>query len=189
LLGICWGAIAALEVARQLRAAGEDVSALVLLDPPPAGEQLAARTKKGVAGRESVPQFIASRLKLYRQTLRQLPAAQRRAFLGEKLRMLMDIVRQRDLFRGDASELRRRRVLAANLQAARRYTAKAVDCPVHLVFTAERTDGPSRAARAHWLEILSPATPPDSVPGSDTGDAISADRAHHVAEVISRRLR
>jgi len=184
LLGICWGGVAALEVARQLRDAGQEVAALLMLDPPPPATQTNARPLPAAAARVSVSGFIASRLKLYWRTLRELSPRERSAYLNERFRVLADILRQRDLFRGDDSELRRRNVLAANRAAVRGYLPASIDCPVQLLFTTDRPDGPSRDAREHWLKILRPEQPPVSVPGADTGNAISAQFAHHVADVI-----
>jgi len=184
LLGICWGGVAALEVARQLRDAGQDVAALLMLDPPPPATQTNVAPPAGSASSVSVPGFIASRLKLYWRTFRELSPGERSAYLNERFRVLADILRQRDLFRGDNSELRRRKVLAANRAAVRSYEPASIDCPVQLLFTTDRPDGPSRAAREHWLEILRPEQPPLFVPGEDTGNAISPEFAHHVADVI-----
>jgi thioesterase domain-containing protein len=184
LLGICWGGVAALEVARQLRNSGQEVAGLLMLDPPPPATQANAGKPSSSAGTVSVPRFIASRLKLYWHTLRELSPAERSAYLNERFRILADILRQRDLFRGDDSELRRRNVLASNRAAVRGYCPPSIDCPVQLLFTTDRPDGPSRDAREQWLEILRPNQPPLFVPGADTGNAISAEFAHHVADVI-----
>ncbi len=184
LLGICWGGTAALEVARQLRNAGQEVAGLLMLDPPPPATQANTGKRGSSAGTVSVPRFIASRLKLYWHTLRELSPAERSAYLNERFRVLADILRQRDLFRGDDSELRRRKVLAANRAAVRGYIPASIDCPVHLLFTTDRPDGPSRDSREHWLELLRPKQSPLFVPGTDTGNAISAEFAHHVADVI-----
>jgi hypothetical protein len=155
-----------------------------MLDPPPPATQANAGKPASSAGTVSVPRFIASRLKLYWHTLRELSPAERSAYLNERFRILADILRQRDLFRGDDSELRRRNVLASNRAAVRGYCPPSIDCPVQLLFTTDRPDGPSRDAREQWLEILRPNQPPLFVPGADTGNAISAEFAHHVADVI-----
>lgn len=181
LLGICWGGIAALEVARQLRAAGEQVANLFLLDPP---LPRANGVSTDLPARLPVRSFVASRLKLYWRTLRDLPAGERRAYLGERLRVLADIVRQRDMFRGDDSEFRRRKVQAANRQAVRSYRPSAVDCPVRLLFTSDRAEGTARDSRSEWLEILRPDEAPVYVPGVDTGNAIAPELAHHVADAL-----
>jgi thioesterase domain-containing protein/acyl carrier protein len=187
LLGVCWGALVALEIARQVVADAGPPPALILLDPPPPGSDAVMPTGRW---RQSamLPRFLASRLHLYWRSLRALPAGERGRYVGERLRTAREILRQRDLFRGDRSELRRREVTDANASAARRYVPPAYAGPVHLLFTAGRPDGRSRQARGFWQAHLRGCADPRYVPGRDTGDAITAEHAGGLATVVRNCL-
>jgi thioesterase domain-containing protein/acyl carrier protein len=186
LFGICWGSIVALEMARQLAIRGESVGALVMMDPPPPGHStLSVRADWQL--KAALPRFVASRLGLYWRSMRALPPGERRAYARERLRTLRDIVRRRDIFRGDRSELFRRSVAVANATAARRYVPRPFAGNVHLIFTADRAEGRSRRSRSFWQELVG-GRAPHLVPGRDTGEAISPDRVAHVAAILREVL-
>jgi pimeloyl-ACP methyl ester carboxylesterase len=187
LFGVCWGGLVVLEIAQQLRNAGEEVRLLALLDPPPVR---AAAT----SGRDTVPsapsrrRFILRRLDLYRQTLAGRPLREWPAFIGGRLAILPDMLRRRDPFRGDPTEFLRWRVREANLQAMRGYTPEAWPGEACLMFTSDRADGASRASREYWVRHLAASGREVFVPGKDTGDALAPERAGAVARVLRGRL-
>jgi acyl carrier protein/pimeloyl-ACP methyl ester carboxylesterase len=188
LFGVCWGALVVLELARRFRESGRTVDVLALLDPPPIRGRRMAGGGSALASALTLPRFIASRLGLYWKTLRSLPRDRRREYLRGRLGLLRRIVVERDLFRGDSSELWRRKVRQANLIAARRYVPADYSLPVRLLLTTDRPDGPSRASREYWIRHLHLDGAPVQVPGRDTSDAMSAALAHHVAAALAPRL-
>ncbi len=188
LLGICWGALVALEMAQQLTRGGEAVGSLLMMDPPPPGHPGPAwpgHLQHGIA----LPRFVASRLSLYWRSLRALPPEERRRYLRERVRVVQDIVRRRDIFRGDRSEFARREVTAANASAARHYVPQPFDAGAYLLFTADRPDGRSRRYRAYWQDLVAAGHAPRFVPGHDTGEAIAPERAAIVAATVRECLR
>jgi thioesterase domain-containing protein/acyl carrier protein len=184
LFGVCWGGMVVLEMARQLAAAGAAPSVAILLDPPPFGVAGGEPARRAFA----MPRFVGSRLRMYWDELRALPGDQRREYLRRRLGLIADIVRHRDLFRGDDSEFRRRKVREANLVAARTYRPAPPQTPVDLMFTGSRPGGRSRSGRERWIALLASPREPVHVPGRDTGDAISSSFARHVAEALRPRL-
>src|SRR5262249_29045874 len=146
LLGACFGALVAFEMAQQLEAQGETVGLLVLMDPPRPVQSTARRMyyrAKHRAERSFVlMRFIASRLALYARTFKKLSKDERRAWMREKLQIFGGMVAHRDLFRGDRREFNQARVLEANLSAAQTYVPQAYRGSM-LLFQAARRKGQS----------------------------------------------
>lgn len=183
LFGVCWGGLVVLEIARQLRDAGETVRLLALLDPPPPAG--ADRPAAPVPGRRS---FIVRRLDMYRAALAARPLREWPAYIGGRLVNFADVLRRGDPFRGDPAEFLRWRVREANLRALRSYAPPGWTGDACLIFTSDRADGASRAAREFWARQLHAAGREVFVPGKDTGDALAPERAGAVAGVLGKRL-
>lgn len=183
LFGVCWGTLVCLEIARQLEEAGETVSLLALLDPPPVGGGTQA-----AASAPSRWHFLRQRLALYGRSLAATPLRAWPAYLWGRLINIADALRQRDPLRGDATEYLRWRVREANLQAMRSYTPPVFDGEACLLFTKDRADGRSRAARDYWIHHLKAQGREQYVPGKDSGDALAPERAAAVAGMLAGRL-
>src|SRR5205814_5012077 len=69
----------------------------------------------------AVRNLIDSRLRLYIQTWARLRGRERVDYLLGRMRMLAQMITQRDMFRGDRSEFSLRVVTQANLLALQRY--------------------------------------------------------------------
>lgn len=187
LFGVCWGGLVVLEIARQLRDAGEEVRLLALLDPPPV-PVAAAVNRDETSATPSTRHFIVRRLDMYRHTLAAKPFREWPAYIGGRLVNILDVLRRRDPFRGDPTEFLRWRVRETNLQAMRSYTPTAWTGGACLMFTSDRADGASRAARDFWVRHLDSSGREVFVPGKDTGDALAPERAGAVARALAGRL-
>lgn len=191
LFGVCWGGLVVLEMARQLNDAGEEVNLLALLDPPPvkAGGAASAQPPHDRAPKApSTGQFLLRRLKLYRSALARRPLREWPAYLGGRLVNITDVLLRRDPFRGDPTEFLRWRVREANLHALRRYDPPEWPGNGCLLFTSERADGNSRAARTFWTGHFRADGREIFVPGKDSGDALAPERAGAVAQALNARL-
>lgn len=187
LFGVCWGGLVVLEIARQLRDAGDEVRLLALLDPPPV-QVAGAINRDTTSAAPSRRHFILRRLDTYRQVLAAKPAREWPAYIGGRLVNFLDALRRRDPFRGDPTEFLRWRVRETNLQAMCSYTPAAWTGDTCLMFTSDRADGASRASRDFWIRHLDAAGREVFVPGKDTGDALAPERAGAVARVLMGRL-
>lgn len=187
LFGVCWGGLVVLEIGRQLRDAGEEVGLVALLDPPPVRSGTAT-ARPGKPAAPSTRQFVAQRLSLYRHALAARPLREWPAYVGGRLVNIADVLRRRDPFRGDPTEFLRWRVREANIQALRSYDPPEWTGDACLIFTSDRADGASRAAREFWAQHLHVAGREVFVPGKDTGDALAPERAGAVAGVLGERL-
>ncbi|MEQ1803023.1 MAG: thioesterase domain-containing protein [Gammaproteobacteria bacterium] len=189
LFGVCWGGLVVLEIARQLRDSGEQVRLMAMLDPPPV--TAGGATPRDTGSKPAAPstrRFIARRLELYRTALASRPLRDWPAYIGGRLANLADVLRRGDPFRGDPTEFLRWRVREANIQALRRYDPPPWSGDACLIFTSDRADGGSRAAREFWTRHLGCTGREVFVPGKDTGDALAPERAGALARVLAGRL-
>ncbi len=185
LLGICFGASVMLEMAHQLAAAGRAPELLVALDPvfddvPVAGD---VAQGGGVAATRSVSGFLIDRVRLYWRQYCALDARSRREWLAGKGRLWAEKLRQGDLLAGYRGKLRRRRVAAANLAAARRYRPRRYAGQVRVLLTSDRDLDPASDPRLAWLSHVSPGAPARRIPGTDTGDALT-NQAPAIADAL-----
>jgi acyl-CoA synthetase (AMP-forming)/AMP-acid ligase II/thioesterase domain-containing protein/acyl carrier protein len=194
LSGACFGARVAYEMARQLQAAGDHVGLLLMLDPSSPFHNADGRPRgtgtRRPAGKveASVMRFVLARAALYARTLAKANWAQRRAFLAEKLATLGAMIRERDLFRGDPSELHARAVYQANRAAGSAYVPGPFDGPVLLCFTAGRPVRGTRNYRLDWSGLVPQAGAPVYVPGKDSGDMLNLPHVYELAALVNRCL-
>ena len=104
--------------------------------------------------RSAVLRFLLDRIVLHASTFARLESAERAAYLRDKARLLRDIIRRRDLFRGDRSELHQRAVYAANREAGQRYVPGPFGGRVVLCFTRDRPVKGERNYRLDWLDVV-----------------------------------
>jgi thioesterase domain-containing protein len=188
LFGVCWGGLVVLEIARQLKEAGEEIALMALLDPPPVRTGGTSQRDGSKPAAPSKRHFIARRLDLYRNSLAARPLSEWPAYLSGRLVNLADVLRRGDPFRGDRTEFLRWRVHEANVQALRSYDPPEWTGDACLILTSDRADGASRASREFWARQLHATGREVFVPGKDTGDALAPERAAAVARVLAGRL-
>jgi len=194
LLGACYAARVAYEVARQLEAAGEPIGLLIMLDPSPPFTNSAGRPRGQVApppqaGRAArLARFIATRLALYAREFSQRQGRERLDYVRDKLGMAADILRRRDLFRGDRSEFERSLVVAANLCAGQNYIPGRFGGPTVLCFTRDRDLSADRRYRLDWLQLVPQCGTPFIADGEDSGSMLSAPHVFRLAPEIERWL-
>jgi acyl-CoA synthetase (AMP-forming)/AMP-acid ligase II/thioesterase domain-containing protein len=194
LTGACYGGRVAYEMARRLEAAGEPIGLLVMLDPSspffngdgqPRGETGGA---KQAVQRSPLGRFIVERIAMYAKSMMTLRGAERRAFVREKIATVRGMIAQRDLFRGDRSELYQRAVYAANRQAGRAYVPGPFSGPTVLCFTRGRKTRGERNYRLDWLDLLPQVGAPSYVAGVDSGDMLNPPNVYELAGLANRWL-
>jgi len=195
LVGACFGGRVAYELARQLESIQERVALLIMLDPsaPFTDSKGVPRGRAGMPAASRawslLPRFVARRLRMYVREIRRLDGAQRLAFVAGRLGLVREIIRRRDLFRGDRSELNRIVVYEANQAAGRRHVPKGPYAgPAIVALTNERADSQSRNLRLDWLDLIPECGPPQDFPGRDIGDLLVPPTVHAVAAAIDRWL-
>jgi hypothetical protein len=182
-------------MARQLDAVGERVALVVMLDPSPPfsnadGRPRGQRARRGGHfGRFRTARFIFDRVKLHARTIARLRGAERRAYVRQKLALIADIFVQRDLFRGDRSELYERSVVEANLRAGRRYIPGPYAGPTVLCFTRDRPLRLERDYRLDWLQLVPQCGQPIPIEGHDSLSMTNLVNAPGLAEHFNEWLR
>jgi thioesterase domain-containing protein len=198
LTGTCFGGRVAFEMARQLQACGERVGLLIMLDPSAPftdseGRPRATNTSQVPAKKKpSIPRYIVERFTFHAKHIASLRGDARRVYLRQKLRHMGEIVRQRDVFRGNRSGLYeqfQRAVEEANLRAGRRYIPTPYDGHAILCI-----DGKGRAVVGHrefrldWMQLLPRCDHPIFVDGEDAWSMMNASRAPRLANQIEAWL-
>jgi len=194
LAGACYGARVAYEMARQLEQAGERIGLLLMLDPSSPFHAADGRPRGATADASVTPgtataHFVLNRILLHMSTLARLKGAERAAYVRQKAGVLRDIVRRRDLFRGDRSELNQRLVHAANRQAGGRYVPGTFGGPVVLCFTRDRPIKGARNYRLDWLDVVPQCGGPRFVAGNDSGQMLNVPHVYELSDAVNRWLR
>ena len=196
IVGVCFGAIVAFEITRQLVAAGEAVAFLGLLDPSPPVARAApgpatSRLPGPLARAAAFGAFLRGRLHLYRQEMRTVGPGRRLRFVADKIALLRDIVAQRDIFRGDRREFDSFRVHDANRRALLRYRPAPlppVVTRVEIFATAHHADSTSQRSLEVWSALAGRTLPYHRVPGDNTLDMLQNERAAALASLLTARL-
>src|SRR6185369_10192046 len=181
LVGACMGGVVAFEMAQQLRAAGEEVAQLVLLEtwlPGPAAVPAPRPGSRSAA----FAQLLAGRLRLYATTLAQLRGRQRLHYLGERLRTLKQMIAQRDVFRGDRTELHLHTVMQANLAALDQYAPRVYPGKAVFFRAAQRNVAAEGDGRLVWRQLISGGVETYSIPGADSGMMLMEPAVHILAQ-------
>jgi amino acid adenylation domain-containing protein len=168
LVGMCMGGVVAYEMAQQLRAVGQQIGLLALLETWAPQMSSAHRLRRG-ARMPAVFGFVARRFRLYVETLARLRSRERLRYLLGRLRLLKDIVVQRDLFRGARGELYLYAVTRANLLAFQQYEPRVYPGPVVLFRAEGRKVVPAADRRLAWRDLVTGGLQVYSAPGDDSG--------------------
>ena len=117
-----------------------------------------------------------------------LRGAERRAFIREKIATVRGMIAQRDLFRGDRSELYQRAVYAANRQAGQAYVPGPFNGPTVICLTRGRKIQGERNYRLDWLDLIPQVGAPIYVAGNDSGDMLNLPNVYELADLVNRWL-
>ena len=194
LTGACYGGRVAYEMARQMMADGDEVALLILLDASPPLTDAEGRPRRPelaqaqASSASLLMRFVLDRVALHAQALLRLRGAARRAYVREKLGILRQMIKQRDPFRGDRSELVQRAVYEANRRAGRSYIPGPYAGPTVLCFTRDRPIRGQRNYREDWLLLVPQCGAPIQVAGKDSGDMLNIPHVYQLSEWVNAWL-
>jgi amino acid adenylation domain-containing protein len=207
LIGACFGATVAYEMARQLLDQGEKVTFLGLLDPTDREGNVESKNdvylprafKRSLA----LSSLLTGRLRLYRDEMWKLRGHDRRRYIGCKLGSLTGLVRTNRLM-GTKRELNQIEVYQANLRALNRYHRRPLrGCLKALnIFETTRPDNENAHGELHpsveaaqfppepidWNAVWSGPTQRHFVPGKDSGDMLTGKNVRIVAALLAQQL-
>jgi aspartate racemase len=187
LAGMCMGGVVAYEMAQQIRSAGQEIGLLFLLETwPPVGTW--GRLLRPGARLLTVLRLIQSRLRLYAQTWRRLDGRQRMKYLLERMRMLGEMVAQRDVFRGDPREFYEDVVSQANLIAYQEYEPRPYAGRVVFYRAEGRRVTAHQDRRLAWRQLITGALEIHTVPGDDSGLMLAEPHVQVLARELKSRI-
>jgi amino acid adenylation domain-containing protein len=195
LIGACFGATVAYEMARQLLDAGEEVAFLGLLDP--------VRSEGNGASEDpaSLPRvferaiasgsLVAGRMRLYIEEMQMLGAGDRINYVARKLRSIGRSVKKDNAFEGIQRELNQIEVCRANHQALHRYHQKALNGRLRSleIFESVQRDKRSMREAIDWNAFWDGPRRLHPVQSKDSGDMVSGENARVLAALVTERLR
>ena len=199
LVGACFGATVAYEMARQLLATGEVVAFLGLIAPTgregdEAGEPL-MRAPRAVRRAVALANLVRERLQVYLQDMRGQSLRSRLRYLAGKVQSLSSTAVQPHGLKGAERELNQLEVYRANLQALDSYLRLPLTGPL-VAFEILETRPASPAVKAvtnasgiDWQEYWQGPLPVHYLPGRDSGDMLAGANAAEAARVLNERLR
>lgn len=167
LLGACWGAAVAFEMASWLRSRGRPPTSLSLLDP-------AVLLGRADASRPTpLLDLLRSRARLYLDEFREADWAERGRMLGRKAQAAGRALRSGELPRETLTELHGKQVREANRAAIERYRPEPLEVRARVFITGDRELPTPEDPRLEWVSLLRPRPRVLHVPGRDSGEAIT----------------
>jgi amino acid adenylation domain-containing protein len=194
IIGACFGATVAYEMARQLLDEGKEVAFLGLLDPT---------RREGYEATEnsvSVPRiitrakvlgiFLRSRLSLYFNELKELGAAGRVKFVTNKLGSFGSKIGNPKGYRGVRREFRQLEVVRANIRALDCYRRQSLNGRLKAVEIFE-TSHPRNTGgwNFDWKTMWDGQPRRHHLPGKNSGDMVSQKNVRVLATLLAERLR
>jgi thioesterase domain-containing protein len=186
LVGMCLGGVVAWEIAQQLRAAGQEVGLLALLETWPP-ETVSTHRHPRASRPAAVAAFVTDRLRLYRDALAPLRGRDRLRYLLGRLKPLSDLVRHGDPFRGVLAEFHRHAVARANLLAFQRYEPRPYPGPAVLIYAEGRRFTGPVDGRLRWRQLTGDLQV-YGVPGDDSGELLREPHVRVVAAQLTKCL-
>ncbi len=195
LVGACFGATVAYEMARQLLASGEAVAFLGLLSP--SADEFSKPEERGLPVPRVLKRALAlgsmmlERLHVYRGDMRGLGRGERWKYVVKKMRGLGSKAVLPHAFKGAQRELNQIEVYRANLRALEGFVRQPLVGRLVCMEVLE-TQGSSslkQGAPINWNTCWSGPIECHRVPGKDSGDMLTGANARTVATLLKTRLR
>jgi thioesterase domain-containing protein len=195
LVGACFGATVAYEMARQLLAAGEEVAFLGLLDPARRMTSEASKnptsTPRLLNRALALGNFVKDRLTLYLEEMRGRGYGDRVTYIARKLGSLGRLLGKDDAFKGVQREINQLDVYRANLLALDRYRRKPLSGRLRAVeiFETIRRGSRREGEPSEWGALWEDKVIHHRVLGIDSGDMLIGANARVLAALVAERLR
>jgi amino acid adenylation domain-containing protein len=183
LMGLCMGGVVAYEMAQQLRAAGQEVALLLLLEtwmPKTARRRWFQPSIRSLA----TMKFVVGRFRLYLQTLKRFRGRQWLDYLLERVKMPLQMVKQRDAFRGDSRDFYLQVVMEANLVALQNYRPRPYPGRAVLFRAQGRQVAGEKDRRLAWRQLTLGGLEVYDVPGGDSGLTLKEPNVRVLARQI-----
>ncbi len=194
LLGACFGATVAYEMAHQLLAQGEKVAFLGLLDPTPReGNDLRegpSPIPRAFRRAAALGSLALGRLHLYAEEVRRISGKDRLKYFMQKFHILSRLGKKTQGLNGARRELNQIEVYHANLAALDHYRRLPLDGALTAVeiFHTARLGRRKERDPVNWNTFWSGTIVQHRVPGKNSGDMLSGSNVKILATLLAKRL-
>ncbi len=194
LLGACFGATVAYEMAHQLLAQGEEVAFLGLLDPTPRGgnywHERPSLIPRAFRRAVALGSLALGRLHLYAEEIRRIPAKDRLKYFMQKFHILSRLGKKTQGLNGARRELNQIEVYHTNLAALDHYRRLPLDGALTAVEIFHTTRLGRRKERdpVNWNTFWNGTIVQHGVPGKNSGDMLTGGNAKILATLLAQRL-
>jgi thioesterase domain-containing protein len=178
LLGICWGAAVAFEMAHMLTNAGRPPALLALLDPA----DIRGDTGRSAGGRHRRTEFLFERLRAFRQEIRAASLRESGRLVLAKVHRAKRLLTDPGTAHATRSDFHRFSVEQANLRAVLAYRPSSRYRGDGVLFLTRDRAAICAEARLDWLTLIEPTPHVQYVPGSTVGDVLSPENVSALAE-------
>jgi amino acid adenylation domain-containing protein len=194
IIGACFGATVAYEMARQILSEGEEIAFLGLLDP--AGREryetsaIRLLPRQVINRTKAICNLVTGRVQLYLTEMGNLDNRVRIKFITNKIRSLLVKTRNRKSLKGVQREFHQLEVYQANRQALRRYHPKPLAGCLKAFEIFESCHPRNIAVRRFkWEALWEGVAVRHRVPGKDSGEMLSGENVGVLAPLLAKRLR
>ena len=188
LLGACVGATVVFEMAQQLRAQGECVGSLLLLDPPDPHRHRERDESHPPRRAHAVWRLIAGRLALHAHELGRRSLRDKCGYLLGKARGIGDTLVHGDQV-GAGRELDQIQVVDANRHALRTYVPRHYAGPVTIVLASQRPGTEAKNPRLAWADLVGSDVEFHRVEARDSGTMLREPHVARLATLLDECLR
>jgi thioesterase domain-containing protein/acyl carrier protein len=193
LIGACFGATVAFEVARQLLLRGREVAYLGLIDPT--NQELAgfkSISSVGFSGSHktgALRTLLSNRIRLYAEELRKIPGPKRPHYLVRKIFSVGATLTSVNKTKRLTREFHQLQVTWANRRALRNYRPKHLSGKLAAVEVFE-SDHPRNAPERKFSfgNFWSGKVTYHHIPAKDSGDILSRDNSIKVGRIMASSL-
>ena len=168
--GACMGGIVAYEMAQQLQRAGEEVSILMLIETASPTTLKPGQRKIRTLIHPLV--FLFQAAKRHLRALRDLDFGGKYRYVRDKLRIVGEMVRRRDVYRGDRSIFYQDMVSNANYEVMANYVPASYPGRLHLFLASERRIDPAKDTRLNWGELAEGGFSVTRIDATDSGQLL-----------------
>jgi amino acid adenylation domain-containing protein len=188
LAGLCWGGAVAFEIAQQLTSQDEHVAALLMI------QTFTPDRPDGASQIYKVPAVIHQVVFAVQGILRHLRVFSNispRQWVGnikEKGRIIKEMVKSRDLYRGERSRLYQNLVENANLRAFRRYLPQPYRGRIIFIMPSNRDIKGRKDPKLFWGILAEKGLEYIEIPGYDSGFLLKKPYVDALADVLAKHL-
>jgi thioesterase domain-containing protein len=186
--GTCVGAAVAFEMAQQLRAAGQQVAMLAMLESAPPSVHRASLWPMYLPPALAVPAALGHGILRLARALARLKPRHWGEHLRSKWAAGREIIGERHARAEDASAAYTDLVTRANYWAMFRYFPKAYPGPMALFLANGRPMAPGRDVRLDWLRYSTQDCPVHYSGGGDSGLMLTRPHVAELAQNLEREL-